>query len=519
VKVTDSRLRTVVGLCAVGGLLLVGSLPALAAPYARPSSITLSDLYLEADIPLVRPDAVRWHPPSAEYIAAHAAEPEHPNMRSEFGVWLPALLAAEWIPPDLVERAPYLRRGEARESRWYSHFYAAYALAEHEFIVQGFLDFVQVTIKPPFAPVPEAVAGPFAEAAALRQTGPPGQWALGVDYRSAATRDLKEFLRKLAERYVNPLSAPSSEQQWDQALSGVSATNAGFWIGWGTQGHKAYLPPNLSADSPALRRSVSCSLWTNGRVVKLTLDHCDIWAHSFEDWLETFPKPVVASVAPLNPEAVELWDMRHWKDECGPVSDEDRAVYDMIQVLVKQPYAPNVGIEMSGEWAGGQPWWGNQVKLPMTELKWHIAEFAALLDGTHIHVERHRYPKNFASQLSSASDRAAFLEEAEGHREALAEAVNRFRTLRYPLEVQEERDEMLAALRDGVRLWDVALALWEPAVQQHPEASETFYELRGRALEEDLAASGLAGANARMGKAARAGVPLFERFGLQQAAG
>lgn len=52
-------------------------------------------------------------------------------------------------------------------------------------------------------------------------------------------------------------------------------------------------------------------------------------------------------------------------------------------------------------------------------------------------------------------------------------------------------------------------------VQQYPEASEAFYEPRGSALEKQLAASGLAGANSRMGKAARAGVPLFTRFGLE----
>jgi len=504
-----------VGLCVVGGLLLVGSLPVLAARYARPSSIGLSDLYAERDIPVVSQDAsIRWRPPAEEYISSHMAAPEYPEMRPEFGVWLPALLAPKWVPPDLVERAPYLRRGEARESRWYSHFYAAYALAEHEFIVQGFLDFVQVTIKPPFTPLPEAVAGPFAEATALRETAPPGQWALGVDYRSAVTRDLKQFLRKLAERYVNPLSTPSSEKQWDQALSGVSATNAGFWIGWATEGHKAYLPPDLSADSPALRRSVSCSLWTNGRVVKLTLDHCDIWAHSFEDWLETFPKPVVASVAPLNPEAVELWDMRHWEDECGPVSEKDRAVYDMIQVLVKQPYAPNVGIEMSGEWAGGQPWWGNQVKLPMTELKWHIAEFAALLGGTGLAAGSQRYPQDFGRRLGRASDRPRFLEDARADRKECEAVADRFSALRYPCEVQPTRDKMLAALRDGVRAWDMALAYWEPIVAEHPDASEALYELLGETLHRQLAEAGLQDVGRRIGTLSN-GVPLFEEFGLQ----
>ena len=502
------------GLCVVGGLLLVGSAPVLAARYAEPAAIVPADLFADRDIEALDCGlGLEWLPPTREYITTHVAKPDHPDIRPEFAIWAKSLLAPEWLPADLPDSAPYLRSGTHRESRFRSYMYGAYKLDGISFMLKGYLDFIHATIRNPSLQVPASVEAALVEARSLDEARPAG--ALGVPRRyKSANREIRSHLRALAECYLNPVSLPQSEAAWTEALSHVRTYNGGFWVTWLTDGYSSLVP-----QPPEKAETVLVVVWTNGRTLRLSIHHNGVWVHSFSHWLETFPKRVVASVAPLNPEAVELWDMRHWKDECGPVSEEDRAVYDMIQVLVKQPYAPNVGIEMSGEWAGGQPWWGNQVRLPMTELKWHIAEFAALLDGTHIHVEHHRYPKTFASELGSASDRAAFLEEAEGHREALAEAVDRFCTLRYPLQVQAERNEMLAALRDGVRVWEIALAFWEPAVQQYPEASEAFYELRGRALEEQLAASGLAGATARMGKAARAAVPLFERFGLQQAAG
>jgi len=383
-------------------------------------------------------------------------------------------------------------------------------------MVKGFFDNIRVTIKPPPASLPAPVAAAFAEAVALHETTEPGHWGAGQDYSDAASRHIKAYLRNTAEQYFNPLSLPATEPEWERALAGITAINGGFKINWLLHSYQAYIPAARPTEPGP--HAVYCTLWTNGRVVELKLHHGGVYAHDFSAFFDTFPEPVIAPVTPLNPQAVEMWDLCYWEGVGGPVDDSARATSTMIKVVVRAPYAPNVGEEMSGPETGGQPWWCNEVQLPMTELKWHIAEFAGLLGGTGLAAGTRGYPKGFGRRLGRASDRPRFLEDARAEWKECEAVADRFSALRYPCEVQPTRDKMLAALRDGVRAWDMALAYWEPIVAEHPDASEALYELLGETLDRQLAEAGLQDVGRRIGTLSN-GVPLFERFGLQQAAG
>jgi hypothetical protein len=499
-------------------LLVTRALAAPAGVYARPSAISVSDLYREKDIPIVTAaETVRWRPPTPAYIAGHLAEPELPEMRAEFAIWLESLLAPQWRPAGLAGAAPYLRRGTGRESRWHSHFYAAYEVGGTEALVQGFLDFVQVTMKPPSGNLSAAVAADFSKAAALDESRPAGQWAVGSDYSGETSPELKSYLRGVAEHYVNPLSLPDgTESTWDEVLTRIETVNGGFTISWMTAGYKGLAALVSRGGDPDLVPA-TCLLWTNGRVVRLRLEHDGIWAHDLAAFADAVPPPVRATVAPLNSDAVELWDMAQWRGTDGPVDDPARAVTMVARVVVKAPYAPRVGAEEPGADANGQPSWGNQVNLPMTDLKWHVAEFAALAGATQMAVHYHGAPGPTAlgAVLVASKDRARDLAQAKETRDNLQALADRYAALRYPPEVSAEREALLSALRDGVRAWDMTLAYWQPIVQQPASTDEAYYANCTGRSERELKEAGLWGTEDRIGAASDVAAPLFRKFGLQ----
>jgi len=426
-------------------------------------SIVASDLFSQRDLDAFGPALARyslgqrWLPYAPDYVAAHASEPEHPNMRPEFTVWVKSLLAPQWLPADLPDSAIYLRVGKHRESRYRSCFYATYEIDGTTFMVKGYLDSVQVTIKPPGASLTPSVAAAFGEAIALGEAREAGKAVLVSRGYDTPSQELQSYLRGLAETYVNSVSLPQTEAIWTRELAAFSAVNDGFHFGWLTDGYVAYAP----ARGNERAETVCCSLWTNGRAIRLNMDHSGIWVHSFQEYLDTFPQPVPAPVEPLNPEAVELWDMRKWTAaEGGPASDEARAA-DTGQ--------------------GG-----------------------------------YYQPESFAEELGRAADRAACLEEAREQRDACAALAARFAALRYPIEAEAEWNGLVSALQANLQAWDAALAYWELVVQSYPDASEAFYWLQGGNLEGQLEKEGLTKVAERVGKAVKAfGKPLFERYGLR----
>jgi len=461
-------------------------------------SIAASDLFSERDLEVIGErlarsySGQRWLPYAPDYVAAHASEPEHPNMRPEFAIWVKSVLAPQWLPADLPDSAIYLRVGKHRESRYRSCFYATYAIDGTTFMVKGYLDSVQVIIKPRAASSPDAVAAAFGEAVALAESREPGALGVPQAYESADS-GLRSYLRTLAVEYVNPVSVPQDEKAWATALAHVSVYNGGFWASWLTSGYGLYARPQ---ETDGRRESVLVVLWTNGRAIRLTLDHSDVWIHSFDDYLDTFPKPVPAPVEPLNPQAVELWDHQRWASEVGPVADPQRATRASILVVVKPPFAPSVGAEGGGRASDGAPVWGTHVALPLTTLKWHVAEFAALLSATKLNVssDSHQYDSFLTEKLAVASDRRQVLKEATAHRDACGAIAQMLAGLRYPLEMQVERDDMLAALRANAEAWRTAVSFWEGIVNEYPEASESFYRLQGEVLKETLVKADLADA-------------------------
>ena len=492
--------------------------PEVAPGFGRVARITLSDLYADCDAALVQEKAsARWAPPSQEYIDAHAGEPEHPDMRAEFGVWVKVLLADRWIPKGLVDSAVYLRRGTGRESRHHSHFYAAYEMEGCELLVQGFMDQIRVTAKC-YADLPQSVVGVFTEAAALKEASGAGGWAVSRDYRDGATSELRSYLRSIAERYVNPACLPESDVDWQERLNAVSLRGDGFGINWGTHGHESVVRGMQTVDSLTGGHAVVCSAWTNGRAVRLVLDHGGVFVRDFGALSMAYPEPSIASVVPLNPQAVELWDMAQWNAGDGPVDSRERASSMLIAVVVRPPYAPGASAGQSLPERPGMPFWGNEIRLPMTPLKAHILEFAALAGGVgmsmwHDGCYQH---DSFGEELGRAADREVFLGEARARRDACSAITERFAALRYPMEAQAERNELVAALQASVQAWHAALAFWGPVVQSYPDASETFYRLQGENLEKQLEGAGLTKVAERVGNAVQAcGVPLFERYGLQ----
>jgi hypothetical protein len=457
-----------------------------------------------------------WLPFDPEYVAAHAAQPELPDMRPEFGIWLKSLLASNWLPDDLATSAPYLRVGAARESRFRSCFYALYARLATTFMVKGYLDRVEVTIKPAVPTLSSALAASFQKAALLDEARPPG-WQ---EYQDE-TGELGPYLRSLAERYINPVSLPKSESAWARILSPrIGRYNGGFTIHWPTDGYVRY-----SADQrPVGGRGPDAILWTNGRAIRLTVSHDARWVeHSFQSFLDSFPKPVPVTVPPLNPQAVEFWDAQEWdNDESGPVSDPERATRGTIEIAVKAPFAPPAGEGEEGGPVAGQPSWQRQVILPMDPLKWHIAEFVTLAAASELSLFRGRpfhgsdlYDSSFTFQLAGSSDRNTLLADARTRRNDCAAVADRFASLRYPPEVQTERDEMLSALRAAAQAWDQALAFWQPIVRDHPNETADFYRLQGWALQRQLAAAGLEDTADRIHKAANCSRPLFRELGMQ----
>ena len=87
--------------------------------------------------------------------------------------------------------------------------------------------------------------------------------------------------------------------------------------------------------------------------------------------------------------------------------------------------------------------------------------------------------------------------------------------LRYPLEMQVERDDMLAALRANAEAWRTALSFWEGIVNEYPEASESFYRLQGEVLKETLVKADLADAADQLENVHGFGAAVFERFGIR----
>jgi hypothetical protein len=440
-----------------------------------------------------------------------------PEMRDEFAIWLKALLSSKWMPIDLSDKAPYLRKGTGRESRFSSHFYAAYSQNDCAFIIQGFLDQVEITIKPPATDMSPIVLNHFKEAAALHEMENPGFWGSGQSYKNAVSRELKGYLRSLAEQYINPLSLPRDESQWENAVSNVSARWAGFYINWVSDGYKSALSSDQILRLGEAQPYVT--LWTNGKVIRISLGHSNAFAHDLSEFTNNVPNRRPASVTPLNPTAVELWDMANWFAEGGPVDDPARATSMMSCVVVKAPYAPNVGVGESGEETGGQPWWSNETLLPMTPLKWHIAEFAALTGGTALDLGKNEcaYQDSFSGQISTATNRQKLLDEAKIRRDKCAAISGRFASLAYPPEVRAERDEFLAAIRANLNAWDAAITFWQSVVQEFPDASEAFYNLRATGLSEQLTNAELANTAERIEKAANAcAVPLYRKFGLER---
>ena len=482
--------------------------------------ITLQDLFSQRDIdgwgPRVREKSIGlvWLPFDPEYVAAHAAQPELPDMRPEFGIWLKSLLASTWLPDDLATSAPYLRVGAAWESRFRSCFYALYARLATTFMVKGYLDRVEVTIKPAAPTLSSALAASFQKAARLDEARPPGALGAGHEYQDE-TGELGPHLRSLAERYINPVSWPKSESEWARILSRITRYNGGFKINWSTDGYVRYSPDGR----PITGGRPSPTLWTNGRAIRLTVSHDDRWVHSFQSFFDSFPQPVPVTVPALNPQAVEFWDAQEWaNDESGPVSDPERATRGTIEIAVKAPFAPAVTAEEGGKWpGGGQPSWQRQVILPMDPLKWHIAEFATLAAASELSLFRgsNLYDYYFSSQFVESSDRGKLLAEARARRDTCVAVADRFASLRYPPEVQAERDEMLSALRAAAQAWDQPLAFWQPIVRDHPKETKSFYRLQGEALERQLAAAGPAHIAERIHKAANCSRPLFRELGMQ----
>jgi hypothetical protein len=454
----------------------------------------------------------RWLPYPSDYVAACISEPENPDMRPEFAIWLRAVLAPQWLPADLPDTAPYLRVGKDRESRYRSCFYATYQIDGTAFMVKGYLDRVEVTIKPPAANLPAAVAAAFQEAAGLDQSREPGMLGIPQSYEGAG-RELQSYLRGLAEEYVNPASCPQDEMGWTHALSLQSTYNAGFTVDWLTRGYTSYAAPGGPQSRP---ENVSVVVWTNGRALRIVIDHSDIWVHSFKEYLDSFPQPVPAPVELLNPEAAQLWDRQMWGDDVAPVSNPERATRASIGIVVKPPYAPIVGVEGGGRESDGAPRWGCQVLLPLTPLKWQVLEFAGLITATKLCVSdgAHQYDASFTERLGAASDRNKVLEEASAHRAACDSITDRFAALRYPAEMQDDRDALLGALQANRDAWGKALAFWGPVVRDYPDASESFYRLRGDVLSGELMAAGLGGTDQRIEDTPGFSPPVFRRFGI-----
>jgi hypothetical protein len=505
------------GIASVALILAIAPTALVPRPaLARQQGIALSDLYAARDIPAVtRTDSVHWRPPTPAYVKAHTARPELPAMRPEFDLWVEYLLRPQWIDQRAISAAPYLRQGTGRESRDKSHFYATYRREGRDFLVRGFLDEVQVTAKAP----PEKLSAPLqtalARAVALKAKTPPNWAAVSLDYGAPYPPEVKAYLRRLAETYLNPSALPAGRAGWKEAFTCVNTSNGGFSMQWNV----AHLPSGVSP--PVGEGGVFGDIWTNGRAVVVRLLHEHIWAHDFSHFLRDVPQPRQVQVEPLNPQAVEFWDRAQWYGPDGVVDTPARATSAALAVVVNEPYAPHlVGEEAdTPPWAKGRPSWGNQFNLPMTDLRWHIAEFAALASATMQSLSRVGWPdQSFYDTLGKAKDRAAVMREAQKTHAAWQTTVDRYSSLAYPPEVKAQRDEMLAALQDGTWFWEAIIAYWEPIVRDFPNADESFYVSRAGAFGQQLQAARLDRTGERLSKAANAcGVPLYQKFGLENA--
>jgi hypothetical protein len=479
--------------------------------FGAPSGIPPSSLFDDRDLAsLIRTNAEEWLPPTPGQIASRRAEPEDEGLRANFGIWLAAFVAPRWLPSGLAESAPYLRTGTGRESQAFSCFYAAYRNAEAELMVKGYAGRVVVTILPDLPSTDASPMPAFSKARSLQEALPPGR--LGAPSLFAeATPALRQHLRELAERYLNPAVLPASED-WDRSLAHVQTYNGGFLCSWLTTGYTPYLPAGARHEAV----QTLCTVWTNGVAARLTWE-LPFMPYAAPNLRASFPTPVRSVVAPLNPDAVEFWDMAQWRGADGPVDDPARAVTMVARVVVKAPYAPRVGVEEPGADANGQPSWGNEVNLPMTDLKWHIAEFAALAGATQMAVHYHGAPGPTAlgAVLVASKDRARDLAQAKKTRDNLQAVADRFAALRYPPEVSAERDALLSALRDGVRAWDMTLAYWGPIVQQPASTDEAYYANCTARSERELREAGLWDTEDRIGAASDVAVPLLRKFGLQ----
>jgi hypothetical protein len=460
------------------------------SPYGQVSAIAPLDLFAARRIGVVVGTTREWWmPPAANVIAARSSSPEDPEMRPEFAFWVKFLLARQWLPSEVPEVAPYLKKGSARESRQLSCFYAAYAQEDAPFMVKGYLDQLQVTTKmPSTAQPPQSVAEALAEARALDDSLPMVDLGFPRAYASAS-KDLKDYLRGLAEKYVNSTALPPSQEAWEQVLGAVHTHNAGFTMSWPTTGYVALWPTDKPSASIG---PVLCSLWTNGRAMRITLDHSSRYMNSFSAYFAGFPRPMASATPPLNPDAIELWDVGYWTDDEGLcVNDPTKARLAIVRTVMKAPYAPNPPREgTDGTMVASQPWWSSQVKAPLSPLQWHIVEMYSLSSATSAAVAPYTYQRAFATELGKAADRARSLEDARAKRDAYAAIADRYAELTLPEEAAGRRAEILAALQKEVLVWDKALAYWKPLVEAFPNGTESFFTLQAESLQKQLTALG-----------------------------
>jgi len=500
----------------VGALLWLSGLSYCAEVAAFP----LTALVSERDLAhLIRPHREVWLPPTAEEIAARQADPEDAVLREAFAAWLRALVAPEWLPADGADSAVYLKVGSGRESMAFSCFYMAYTRGAAACMVKGYVARSYVTIVPSVPPSDASTEGFFEEARALQALIPAGRLGIPQHYRRPMP-ELRGNLRRVAERYVNPVVLPTSEEQWEDAFETLLLHNGGFRLSWRTRGHRACLP-EAEREQPG-HESALCSVWTNGTAVRLLIEH-PFRVMNARNLVASVARQVQPETPPLNPEVVWLLDERRWYDaEGAAVSDPARAAYTVARASVQASYAPYLErpeghreMTLEGRWGAGL-----QARLPLDELRWHIIEFVSLADVTGSCLKRggYHYSDSLAVELGPAADRAALLAAARERRDGCAQAAAGFAQLRYPPEVKAERDELAAALEAEVQAWDAALAFWDSLLESYPDASAAFYRLQGENLENQLEAAGLTKVAERVGKAVQAcGVPLFERYGLQDA--
>ncbi|MBI3921541.1 MAG: hypothetical protein HY318_09005 [Armatimonadetes bacterium] len=364
---------------------------------------------------------------------------------------LQSTLQPRWLPDDGgSQQRIYLGGRRGFLSVLESAFCVAYEKEACDIAISGPVGELVILIKPQPTALPPLVSAELSQARA-RTAGNVLDVYIPERKPGPAQEEVSQYLRSLANSYLR-----------SEILTGVRPAaflpcwlNGGLYTGWGAD---AFHDP-VQSPRPVTR---TVNMWTNGRIVRFYIqDEYHEYPALHPLYADLLPVPLEAKAMPLNPEIVRYFDLLYPATSEGWPCSDGEATHRWVRLKIRWR-----SLRSDSE----QVW----VPLPLTEARWHLAEWAVLTNAALETGSLHAYNQG----LRSADDIA---QHAKLYRECWEE----FQHLKYPAEVELEHQKVLAALGDNERAWRVVEGIWQTASQpQSPTQRENLVTTVAGALQE-----------------------------------